>query len=233
MARIASWALGCLGVVLPVSAWGADPKDQPQYDQAAVAATLEETPGAAAAKRTEKAGSPLEVPPPPPRKKGFVLETSIGAMGFLGKLKNVSPTASMLHMQLGYEPFRWLMAFVEGDIAFTSTRYIEPSRGYAIYGMGGGARITARFSERVAGYVQGDLGVMETSSDLLHTYGFYDAENWNLYFGGMLGLEWYQINPHYALALNGGARKTPGFERTVGSDPAISWLGGVAIRYTF
>lgn len=226
-------ALGCLGVALPSVAWGADPKDQPQYDQAAVAAALEETPAAAASKRAEKAGSPLDVPPPPPRKKGIVVETSVGAMGFLGKLKNVSPTASMLHMQLGYEPLRWLMAFVEGDIAFTSTRYIEPSRGYAIYGMGAGARATVRLSENVASYVQGDLGVMETSSDLLHTYGFYDAENWNLYFGGMLGLEWYQVNPHYALAVNGGARKTPGFERIVGSDPAISWLGGVAIRYTF
>src|SRR5687768_11927046 len=187
MARIASLALACLGVLVPTGAWGAEPKEQPQYDQAAVAAALEETPGAAATKRAEKAGSPLEVPPPPPRKKGVVLETSLGAMGFFGKLKNVSPTASMLHVQLGYEPFRWLMAFVAGDIAFTSTRYIEPSRGYAIYGMGGGARVTARFSERVAGYVQGDLGLMETSSDLLHSYGFYDAENWNVYFGGMLG----------------------------------------------
>jgi len=228
-------ALGCLGVVMPVAAWGADPKEQPpqQYDQAAVAAALEETPSAAASKRAEKAGTALEVPPPPPRKKGLVLETSIGAMGFLGKLKNVSPTASMLHMQLGYEPLRWLMAFAEADIAFTSTRYLEPSRGYAIYGMGAGARVTVSFSERVAGYAQGDLGLMETSSDLLATYGYRKAENWNIYFGATLGVEWYQIDPHYALALNGGARKTSGFERAVGSDPAISWLGAVAIRYTF
>ena len=233
MARIAALAWGCLGLAVPARAWAADPKEQAQYDQAAVAAALEEAPGAAASKRAEKAGTALEVPPPPPRKRGLVLETSVGAMGFVGKLKNVSPTASMLHMQIGYEPFRWLMAFVEADIAFTSTRYIEPSRGYAIYGMGGGARFTARFTERVAGYVQGDLGVMETSSDVLASYGFRDAENWNLYFGGTLGVEWYQVNPHYALALYGGARKTPGFERAVRSDPAISWLGGASIRYTF
>jgi hypothetical protein len=233
MARIAALALGCLGVVAPIAARGADPKEQPQYDQAAVAAALDETPGAAASRRAEKAGSPLEVPPPPPRKKGVVLESSVGAMGFLGKLKNVSPTASMLHVQLGYEPLRWLMAFVEGDIAFTSTRYIEPSRGYAIYGMGAGARFTMRFSERVTGYAQGDLGIMETSSDVLATYGFREAENWNLYFGGTLGVEWYQIDPHYALALNAGARKTPGLDRAVKSDSAIAWLGGAAIRYTF
>src|SRR5690242_20623907 len=119
MARFAALAVGCLGVVVPVAAWGADPKDQPQYDQASVSAALEESPSAAASKRAEKAGTPLDVPPPPPRKKGVVLETSVGAMGFLGKLQNVSPTASMLHMQLGYEPFRWFMAFAEGEIAFT------------------------------------------------------------------------------------------------------------------
>jgi hypothetical protein len=218
---------------MPALAWGADPKEQPSFDQAAVAAALEESPAAAAHKRAEKAGSPLDVPPPPPRKKGIVLETSLGAMGFLGKLKNVSPTASMLHAQLGYEPLRWLMVFVETDISFTSTRYIEPSRGYAIYGMGGGARFTVRFTERVAGYAQGDIGLMETSSDLLATYGFRDAQNWNVYFGGTLGVEWYQVNPHYALALYGGARKTPGFEREVRSDPALSWVGGAGIRYTF
>jgi hypothetical protein len=225
-------ALAGLAALAPVMAWGADPKE-PQYDQAAVSAALAETPAMSASKRAEKAGSPLDVPPPPPRKKGFVLETSLGAMGFLGKLKNVSPTASMLHMQFGYEPLRWLMAFVEGDLAFTSTRYIEPSRGYAIYGLGGGARVTVHFTERVAGYVQGDIGLMETSSDLLGAYGYRDAERWNVFFGGTLGAEWYQIDPHYALAVHGGARKTPGFDRSVGSDQAISWLGAAAIRYTF
>lgn len=233
MGKIAALAVGCLGAVVPAMAWGADPKEQPQYDQAAVSAALEETPGAAAAKRAEKAGTPLDVPPPPPRKRGVVLETSLGAMGFLGKLKNVSPTASMLHAQLGYEPFRWLMAFVEGDIAFTSTRYIEPSRGYALYGLGGGARVTGHFSERVAGYVQGDVGMMEASSDVLVSYGFRDSESWNVYFGGTAGVEWYQVDPHYALALNGGVRATPGLKREVGDDLALSWLGAASIRYTF
>jgi hypothetical protein len=233
MARIASLAVGCLGVLVPITAWAADPKDQAPYDQAAVSAALEETPSSMATKRAEKAGSPLDVPPPPPRKRGFVLESSLGAMGFLGKLQHVSPIGSMLHVQLGYEPFRWLMAFVGGDIAFTSTRYIEPSRGYALYGFGGGARFTGRFTERVSGYLQGDVGLMEASSDLLVSYGFPKSETWNVYFGGTAGVEWYQVDPHYALALNGGVRATPGLKRDVGDDLALSWLGAASIRYTF
>ena len=223
---------GCLGVLVPIVVWAADPKEPP-YDQAAVSAALEETPGSVATKRAEKAGSPLDVPPPPPRKKGFVLESSLGAMGFLGKMQNVSPIGSMLHVQFGYEPFRWFMAFAEGDIAFTSTRYVSVPRGYALYGLGGGARFTAHFTDRVAGYLQGDVGMMEASSDLLVTYGFKKSEDWNIFFGATAGVEWYQIDPHYALALNGGVRQTPGLKREVGNDPALSWLAAASIRYTF
>src|SRR5262245_60899424 len=78
-------------------------KPQPEYDETALKAALDEAPGTH--KKTEKAGSALEVPPPPPRKSGIVVEGSLGAMGFLGKLKNVSPAASSLHLQLGFEPF--------------------------------------------------------------------------------------------------------------------------------
>ena len=73
-------------------------------------------------------------------------------------------------------------------------------------------------SGRVSAYVQGDAGMMRASSDVLHTYGFYEAENLRAYFGGTVGLEWYQIDRHYALVVNGGARKTPGFAKIVGSD---------------
>ena len=54
-----------------------------------------------------------------------------------------------------------------------------------------------------------------------------------MYFGGTAGVEWYQVDPHYALALNGGVRATPGLKREVGNDLALSWLGAASIRYTF
>jgi hypothetical protein len=225
-AAVAALAL----VALPAIARAADPKE-PEYDQAAIAASLEEAPGAG--KKPQKAGEALEVPPPPPRKKGVVLETGLGMMGFLGKLKNISPTASLFHLQLGYEPFKWFMVFGEGDLGFTSTRYTSVPRGYAIYGAGAGGRITIGLSDRVSIYGQVDFGMMEASTDDLVTYGFYDADSLNGYFGGGGGLEWYMPDPHMALAMNGGARKTQGFQRAVPGDAALSWLASVALRYTF
>jgi hypothetical protein len=209
----------------------AQDKQEPVYDESALKSALEEAPGAR--KTPEKAGSALEVPPPPPRKSGVVVEGSFGAMGFLGKLKNVSPAASSFHLQLGFEPFRWFMVFGEGDLSFTSTRYAPPARGYAIYAFGAGGRGTAGLSERVSVYGQVDFGLTSVSSNVLHSYGFYDAENLGGYFGATGGLEWYQADPHYALALYAGVRSAQGFLRAVPGDNSLAWRGGATIRYAF
>jgi len=217
--------------LLVVSSARADDKQEPVYDESALKSALDEAPGAR--KTPEKAGSALEVPPPPPRKSGVVVEGSLGAMGFIGKLKNISPTASSFHLQLGFEPFRWLMVFGEGDLSFTSTRYSPPARGYAIYAFGAGGRGTVGISERVSVYGQIDFGMTSVSGNVLHSYGFYDAENLNAYFGGSGGLEWYQADPHYALALYGGVRNAQGFQRAVPGDTGLAWRGGATIRYAF
>jgi len=224
-------AMGVALSGLPRVVFAEAAKEPQQYDETALKAALDETPGAS--KKIEKAGSALEVPPPPPRKSGVVVEGSFGAMGFLGKLNTVSPAASMFHAQLGFEPFRWLMVFGEGDLSFTSTRYSPPSRGYSMYAFGGGGRITLDLTERVSVYGQVDFGLMAVSSNVLHSYGFYDAENLNGYIGGTAGLEWYQADPHYALAIYGGVRDSQGFHRAISGDIGLAWRGAAAIRYAF
>jgi len=227
-------ALLAIGVALgawPSIGYAADPPQEPQYDEDALKSVLDEAPGTV--KKNEKAGSALEVPPPPPRKTGVVVEGSVGAMGFLGKLNTVSPAASNFHVQAGVEPLRWILVFGEGDVSFTSTRYSPPARGYSIYAFGGGARATVGVSDRWSIYGQMDLGLTATSDNVLHSYGFVRAENLNLYVGGTAGLEWYQPDPHYALALYVGMRSAQSFERSVASDNGLAWRGGVSIRYAF
>jgi hypothetical protein len=221
-----------LAVSAPPRAVFADSAKEPApYDETALKAALDESPGAS--KKTERAGSAFEVPPPPPRKSGVVVEGSFGAMGFLGKLNTVSPAASMFHAQLGFEPLRWLMVFGEGDLSFTSTRYSPPTRGYSMYAFGGGARITLSLTDRVSAYGQIDFGLMSASSNVLHGYGFHDAENLNGYVGATGGLEWYQADPHYALAVYGGVRNAQGFQRAISGDTGLAWRGAAAIRYAF
>jgi hypothetical protein len=229
--HFADFAMGAAIVALSRAAFADAAKEPPPYDESALKSALDEPPGAS--KRTEKAGAALEVPPPPPRKTGVVVEGSVGAMGFFGKLNTVSPAASTFHAQLGFEPFRWLMVFGEGDLSFTSTRYSPPARGYSIYAFGGGGRLTLAATERVSIYGQVDFGLSAVSSNVLHSYGFYAAEHLNGYVGGTAGLEWYQADPHYALAVYGGVRNAQGFQRAISSDVGLAWRGAVAIRYAF
>jgi hypothetical protein len=177
-----------------------------------------------------------EAPPPPPRGHGFVIESSLGAMGHLGPLKNVSPTSPWFHLQLGFEPLAFLMVFGEGDLVFSNTSYANPPpepRTYALFGFGGGLRLTVKPTDRFGIYVQGSAGGAKITEDVLYYYGYQNADQLGLYFGGQLGLEWYQVNPHMALALHGGVKD---YQAVLGRDrggQALAWTGGVALRYVF
>lgn len=182
-------------------------------------------------------GAPEESPPPPPRWHGFVLQSTIGALGHLGPLRHVSPTAPWLHALVGFEPFRWAMVFAEGDVSFTSTRYANPPpnpRAYALYGVGGGLRFTVRPTDRVGLYVQGSAGAAALTEDVLVAYGYRDSTELAPYFGGHLGVEWHQVNPHLALVLHGGVRNYDRLlDRERSSSGALAWMSGLALRYVF
>ena len=176
-------------------------------------------------------------PPPPPRHKGFVVESGIGAFGQIGEMKNTSPIAPWFHLQVGYEPFRFLMVFVEGDLMLSNTSYAPrppPERTYALWGFGGGLRGTVKASERVGLYLQASLGGALVTSDVLGIYGYSNADTLNLYLAAELGVEWYQISPHWALAVHGGVRDyTATFKREFSDQPPLAWVTGVGLRYTF
>jgi hypothetical protein len=182
---------------------------------------------------------PPEAPPPTPYKRTVVLDSSIGAMAFLGEFGKVAPPGPWLHTQLGVELFKWFMLFGEGELAFsdTSIRQAPPkTRAFPIFGFGGGARFTARFTDRFGVYVQGSLGAMQAdiSQNALGVIGFRDAESLGLYLAGRLGLEWYQLDRHLGLGVNAGVRNAQGFARLGGAgDTPLVLDGGVSMRYAF
>ena len=182
--------------------------------------------------------APAEAPPPPPYKKSIVLDSSIGALVFLGKFGKTAPPAPFLRVQLGYELFKWLMLFGEGELGFTDTsRSQDPpkTRAFPIFGFGGGARLTVRFTDRVGVYLQGGIGAMKADirRRALEIIGFKDAEDLGLYLGGRLGVEWYQLDRHFALGLTAGLRDATNFKRTIGIDTPLALDAGASIRYAF
>ncbi|MCA9596968.1 MAG: hypothetical protein KC776_26820 [Myxococcales bacterium] len=180
---------------------------------------------------------PPEVPPPPPRASGIVIESTVGALGHLGPLKNVSPTSPWFNLKLGFEPLTWLMLFGQGELSVSNTSYANPPpepRTYNMYGFGGGLRFTVRPTDRIGIYLQGEVGAAEIDEDVLFVYGYTNADQLNLYYGGELGFEWYQVNPHLGLALHGGVRNyDAGLGRDRSSQVALAWIGGASLRYAF
>ena len=185
----------------------------------------------------EGPGSDEPAPPLPPRHRGFVVESSIGAFGQIGPMKNISPIAPWFHLQFGYEPLRFLMLFAEGDLMISNTSYAHPPpepRTYSLWGVGAGLRGTLKPSDRVGLYVQSSLGGAEVNDDVLGSYGYQNADRFNLYVAAELGLEWYQVSPHLALAAHGGLRDyTATFKREQSTQPPLAWVSGVSLRYTF
>ena len=177
-----------------------------------------------------------EAPPPPPHAHGLVVESSVGGAGHLGALKNVSPTAPEFGLILGYEVVDPLLLFADLGMFIASTRYAKrppDPRTYAYYSFGGGARFTLGVSETIGLFLQGNLGMATTTEDVLVIYGYQDSTELRLYYGGQLGCEWLQVNPHYALAVHAGLRNYLGLARELSSDAPLVLSAAAAIKYTF
>lgn len=187
----------------------------------------------------EVEGPPPEAPPPTPYKKTLVIDSSIGALAFLGQFGKTAPTAPWLHTQLGYELFSWFMIYAEGDLAFTDTSGTQKppkTRAFPIFGFGGGVRFTVHVTERVGLYAQTGVGAMkaDVANRSLAIIGFREAESLGLYLGGRLGFEWYQLDRHFALGLNAGIRQARNFTKSGGgSDNGLALDGGASLRYAF
>ncbi len=182
---------------------------------------------------------PPEAPPPPPYKKTVVIDSSLGALAFFGQFGKVAPPGPWLHTQVGYELLKFLMVFGEGDIAFTDTSGTQDppkTRAFPVLAFGPGVRFTARFTDRFGAYLQGSLGMMK--ADIAHNalaiIGFKDAEVFHLYAGAHLGVEWYQVDRHFALGLTMGIRDAQGFAKVGGSgDTPLVFDAGASLRYAF
>ncbi|HKY36135.1 MAG TPA: hypothetical protein VJN18_09365 [Polyangiaceae bacterium] len=187
--------------------------------------------------QTDRSTGDEDAPPPPPREKGFVLESSVGVFGQAGHLKNIAPIAPWFGLHLGYEPLGWLMVFAEGDLFVASTAYAHqppPPRSFAFFSFGSGVRVTLKPTDRFGIYLQGSLGGGAATEDVLEIYGYQHADELGMYQSAELGLEWYQVSPHLALALHGGVRNYPRtLKRDRDSEPPLGWLSAAALRYTF
>jgi hypothetical protein len=231
-ASLSFTALVLGGCLLAVDARADDAKPAPNQEQ--LETWLAEKPASADVSKTPEAP---EAPPPPPRRHGFTVESSIGALTQIGNLRHVSPSAPWFHAAFGYEFTKNLTLLAQTDITLASTSLASPPpepRSYTLFGFSAAGRFTLPIGPVLGVFAQAEAGLAQVSNDILSTYGYNDANSLEPYFGGMLGIEWYQVSPHYALGARAGLRSYGALlDRSLGGDAALAWLGAVTLRYTF
>ncbi len=181
-------------------------------------------------------GTYQDVPPPPPRHHGLVVEASPGALFPLGALRHVSPPSPWLQVDVGYEVWTWLLLLAQADFTVASTSYAAeppPPRTFGQYAFGAGARAQFPFGEHFAAHAQIELGLSEVTEDVLAVYGFREADDLGLYYGGRLGLEWLQANPHLAVGAQATLRSYSNLLRTNYNDAPLGLIGALTLRYAF
>lgn len=204
----------------------------PPVSEEALEAWLDAEPGVLEAKADKDR---LAVPIVAPRKHGVVIETGMGALGHIGSMSHVSPTSPFFRLQVGLEVLDWLMVLGQSDLCISDTRYAGravESRPYALFGGGLGLRLAWQALPNVAFTLQGDTGFASVDEDVLETHGYRQSTELRNYYSGVLGIDWYQVSPHYALRFFGGARSYRRTFRRVAGDPRpLAWLGGISLRY--
>jgi len=223
----------CLGA-LPAGA-AEEPKER-QITTGEIESWLDRDPSATPG---DQGVSPAEDKPlPAPRRHGFVIESGLGFVTQFGDMAHITPSAPLFQLRFGYEVLRWLMPFIESDLVFANTAYASeppPPRSYFHFAAGAGVRFTAPVGRVLAIFGQGSLGLAKISEqNVLSIYGFPNADQWNLYFDGEAGLEWYQVNPHLALAAHGGVRSYgKGLTRENGNGGSLAAIASANLRYAF
>ena len=131
------------------------------------------------------------------------------------------------------------MVYGYGELAYTGTSNDQAEASaiyFPIYGFGGGVRVTVHATDRVALFLQANAGAMSAvvPREALTFLGSAAAQSLGFDVGGLIGVEWYQLDRHMALGLGVGLRDALSFKVQDGaSDLPLMLDASASLRYTF
>jgi hypothetical protein len=148
---------------------------------------------------------------------GLHLRAELGGQGFIGGVGRISEPGALARIVVGYDLTDWFALAAQLGLAFHATAAPAPpaATAFQVYTLLAQARFQANLSTRAALWVSGDLGAGTVDGDFLQAWGYDDAGDLGLVYGGTIGFDWHLFNPHHSLGLSLGAHQYPGL-----SDPA-------------
>ncbi len=178
----------------------------------------------------------VQAPPMAPFKRGPLVEGTLGVYAPTGRLKRLSAPGPWMRVAIGYDISKWLAVFVAGDAAFLTTGRAPPppgERGYVLWGFSGGVRLAINVTDRVRIPVRLELGAHRASDGgVLGAYGFSDARDLGLSWGGSTGLEWRAASRHYGIFGEVGIRNDSSFTALGRSESPFAIVSGLGLHYT-
>lgn len=166
---------------------------------------------------------------------GFFVEAQLGGLGFVNGIGEVIDGGPWASISIGYEILDWLHVLVAAEGSMHNTNAPRPPARTAFEIVGGSAslRLQANFTEAFAMWLSGQFAVLVATTDILGVYGFQEASDIGIAYGGELGVDWHLRARHHSIGLLGGVRHYPSLEGLIGGSPALGIHGSAYIRYVF
>ena len=166
--------------------------------------------------------------------RGFFLESSVGARGFVQGIGRVVAPGFHFDVGVGYELTRWFAVRLAFDASLHQTTAPTPPAQSVVQLIGviAEARFAANVSPRIQLFLGGEFGTVWVLGDVLRTYGYQDISTTGLTYGGRGGIDYHFRDRHHSMGLAGGARYYPSLASPY-DQGAIGWQGDAYFRYVF
>lgn len=166
---------------------------------------------------------------------GFFVEAQLGGMGIVNGVGDIIDGGPWAVLSFGLEILDWLHVLLSAEGSMHNTNAPAPPAPTAFEIVGGSAsvRLQANFTEAFAMWLSGQFAVLVATTDVLSLYGYQDAANIGIAYGGEVGVDWHFRARHHSIGILGGVRHYPSLESIVGDGPALGIHGSAYLRYVF
>lgn len=165
---------------------------------------------------------------------GFHVRAELGGVGFGGGVGRIATIGPAARIAFGYEFAPWIALSGEFGLAMHATNAPAPPAptAFQVYTALLQLRLQLPLSVRTALWVSGDVGGGVASGDFLQAWGYRNAGDIGLVYGGSLGFDWHFLNPHHSIGLRAGSHLFPNLDAR-GGEKSVAIEAALYLKYVF
>jgi hypothetical protein len=164
--------------------------------------------------------------------QGLFVQGLVGGRGFVLGLGRYAEPGVLAGVEVGYELWPWLMLAGACQLSLHATDAPAPPGPSTFEHVEAvlSPRVQLAFSARTALWIGPEVGLGFVPGDLLRAYGYEDAHDLGVSFGGSLGFDYHLASRHHSLGLALGSRMHPSL-RAPNDEPTLSIHALAYLKY--